>query len=1332
MKNNSLGQQLKSNFSNKGDLGAWHAHQTAGVSTKYTDIKQSNGELAPSQLQTDIRNLEGADGQSVNFKKNSFDKKTMEKANQNLQELTALNVQRNDELNAGLLAFLEQQLKTTSNPSLPKRVKLFKQYIQSSNFIHEVYNDCIINSQATYTDIHKKNIAFKEIINGLKSLLLLNNSNSDDFNILFEQLRGKFPALSLSGIFKIDKTTGKYSANIEKIKQFLDCYDLYANYHTSKEYDAYHQHLQTYIDRYINTYEAQTIIRKYNDESATLLNDILKSPKYKTMHEITRELQNGLLFSGVELEHISPRKKNGLNLMFDYTLGLPAKGIQAILQLTYKDKYNEFIHVSDIDKASRMRESYQESSIKSWQYQHATHKYKLHTQAHFEILLDKLFAELAESPTTPQQKADLLKEKQQSRLERELNITIQELDVYFSQSKSIDSYIQEQEKTPTKTDFEKTQREIEYKSLKKKNFALIQACTNKLLTSIDKVGQEQIFSFASNLSNIQQGLQTLKNKKFDLSKYNTDIQTFSALKLLLETILQNAKKSGQPVRLLKSIQVTQSSLNDNDISTIQKIGVASEAEKKANLKYYIEELYKTNNSKNFKQALSTTIKTLKGQLSEQYNTLGKKAIQYGIDSSLTSGEISQAQAKSQTKDLNALTHTRNLRELQKGVHNQHVLFDTKLTESKAKIEQGLQTESDSKLATIPLDLVKYSVNGGANLIYGLLKTGIFTEDIILNLVAKLPDAGLYLENGSINLARATKYASIEAYRHGFGLSNISQQMANGVNFFNAFGFNDVIGIYALANFFAENKTKHDAKILDGSLNGHVYKVKQREKRTNDVADELVSIINLTNATKTASSKLAVTSNNNIEVYLTRDKLKQDLRHLWQTTNMPESMQQNIMIDPMYEGTAARAIANTVRRMNVFGKTLPLGSTSQEKQLEAQNFLSLFYGGEYLKENGEISTPDPQILMASLSVLMNENPLAKILGNSITAAFLPLKVASNFLGGYLAAQTGNPFFLFLNVPGNPLDDVFVATVSFIMSLPVLAVSYPVIAQFYSNQKQTINDLNQVLYSNSKNINYIANNSAAMVAQVVSLGRILAENNIDLSIIQSKEELDAQISKIRNPAHKLEIKKIISNSSHELISNSLPNDIDSNQIANLSLRQERAFEMQNLKAVSLMVPYAKDLFHTLPEDLQYKIINNRKNPSFVGTSKQVVMENIGDILSSIMEYNGANMVLPATMPTYFALSLLYAVVKSGVDISEFGIRKIMKKDVAFAVTDKFTQSSKQISATLSRKNANRMQKDANKAQRLGLPAGKEVSISTTQADGTTPRKQFTTGGKGDLAK
>ena len=1217
----TLGAKLAGNFSMPSflDLAQWHAHQANGVSTAYTKIPHDtkNGK---SQLQKDLERFTSdaqnkIDKTKPNFKKHSLSKQEIKLADRKLNELTDLNIELTNTLNQGLLEYVNNY---SINSSIYPNLELYKSYKTAQEKIHEVYQDCIINGLPKGDDdFHKRNIVFRQIINDLTSLVLLHdngngNGAKESFDNLSEKIAGKFPALTLSELFSKARCP-----NIEKIKYFLNQYELYTNYHTNIKYDEHHKIMQKVIDKYMLTDYAGQIKKDYEEQSWLILNEILKSPKYKTIHKITRELQNSLLFSGVELEHTTPRKKNGLNFMLDYIFGLPAKGIQLGMELYNTDKYKGFTNASTLNKASRIREAYQESSIKAWQHQHASHRYKLHTQAHFEIFLDKLFAELSENPYLYAKdknsilgKIDNFKDKQQTRIYRDFSIAINE---------------------------------------------------------------------------------------FNVQEYADHIKEINACKLLLEN---NAKN---PTALLCS----KSNTNNLDSQTIAKINSAIYEEQKENLAYYIAELHKTNNSANFKQALSTTIKTLNGMLSEKYKTLGKDKIRNGFT------EINAPSLEKNGKLDKALRNLRdkkNFRELPKGVHQQYLALDNALTKSKAKVKQALPDNPVGKV-------MQYSANGLANLIYGAAKTGVFTQDIILNLTSRIPDAALSVKDGVVNLSRILQYSGIELFNHGLGLSYLVKELAH---VFSACGVNNVIGLYAADNFFDKNKKNHQAKMQNGSLSGYV-RIKQQNKDIKRAVNELDSIINITHAVNFASNEQEI-MHNKLEFHLTIDRLKQDLRYSWQSTNMPLGLQQNMIIDPLYNGTLARTISHAIK------KIIPIGNTQEQKQIESQNFLSLLYGGEYINQNYDIIMPDQQMLIASLNVLLNDSPLSTILGNSITATFLPLKIASNFLGGYLAATTGNPFFIFLNMPGNPLDDIFVATVSLIMSLPVLAVSYPLIEKFYGNQRKIIQDISEVLYTSSKQINYIANNSASMITQVLSLGQIFAENNIDFSIISSKEALDEQISKIKDPQQKLEIQKLINNSTHQLVANSLPQDLDNNQIANLALLQERVPQVADTKAVAVMMPYAKDLFHTLPEEIQYKIINNGKTSNFAANTKQIVMNNIGNILSSIMEHNGANMIIPASMPIYSALSLLYALAASGIDISEFSVRKILNKQVKFSLTDTIKISAKRLGKQLSEKNAQRMKKDRYTSKVTGLPVAKDMAFKTQQPDGTTPKQQVNIRSKG----
>ncbi len=1304
----TLGAKLAGNFSMPSflDLAQWHAHQANGVSTAYTKIPHDtkNGK---SQLQKDLERFTSdaqnkIDKTKPNFKKHSLSKQEIKLADRKLNELTDLNIELTNTLNQGLLEYVNNY---SINSSIYPNLELYKSYKTAQEKIHEVYQDCIINGLPKGDDdFHKRNIVFRQIINDLTSLVLLHdngngNGAKESFDNLSEKIAGKFPALTLSELFSKARCP-----NIEKIKYFLNQYELYTNYHTNIKYDEHHKIMQKVIDKYMLTDYAGQIKKDYEEQSWLILNEILKSPKYKTIHKITRELQNSLLFSGVELEHTTPRKKNGLNFMLDYIFGLPAKGIQLGMELYNTDKYKGFTNASTLNKASRIREAYQESSIKAWQHQHASHRYKLHTQAHFEIFLDKLFAELSENPYLYAKdknsilgKIDNFKDKQQTRIYRDFSIAINEFNVYLEQYNQIKDYIQSENETPPKTQYEKNTRENKYAYWQKTNFELFQQTVKQLLDNLNKIEQQHVFNFSSELEAIQSNLNEIIKIKFNVQEYADHIKEINACKLLLEN---NAKN---PTALLCS----KSNTNNLDSQTIAKINSAIYEEQKENLAYYIAELHKTNNSANFKQALSTTIKTLNGMLSEKYKTLGKDKIRNGFT------EINAPSLEKNGKLDKALRNLRdkkNFRELPKGVHQQYLALDNALTKSKAKVKQALPDNPVGKV-------MQYSANGLANLIYGAAKTGVFTQDIILNLTSRIPDAALSVKDGVVNLSRILQYSGIELFNHGLGLSYLVKELAH---VFSACGVNNVIGLYAADNFFDKNKKNHQAKMQNGSLSGYV-RIKQQNKDIKRAVNELDSIINITHAVNFASNEQEI-MHNKLEFHLTIDRLKQDLRYSWQSTNMPLGLQQNMIIDPLYNGTLARTISHAIK------KIIPIGNTQEQKQIESQNFLSLLYGGEYINQNYDIIMPDQQMLIASLNVLLNDSPLSTILGNSITATFLPLKIASNFLGGYLAATTGNPFFIFLNMPGNPLDDIFVATVSLIMSLPVLAVSYPLIEKFYGNQRKIIQDISEVLYTSSKQINYIANNSASMITQVLSLGQIFAENNIDFSIISSKEALDEQISKIKDPQQKLEIQKLINNSTHQLVANSLPQDLDNNQIANLALLQERVPQVADTKAVAVMMPYAKDLFHTLPEEIQYKIINNGKTSNFAANTKQIVMNNIGNILSSIMEHNGANMIIPASMPIYSALSLLYALAASGIDISEFSVRKILNKQVKFSLTDTIKISAKRLGKQLSEKNAQRMKKDRYTSKVTGLPVAKDMAFKTQQPDGTTPKQQVNIRSKG----
>jgi hypothetical protein len=1216
-----------------------------------------------------------------------------------------------DDLNKAFAGYLHN-----TNPELEQH---FNKYQEAKKDIDTTF-DLITSHKTSQLD---KAIAFQEFISDLTKIIITDNKD-DKTN--FASLVEQYPEFAPN----IQHT--EYSAGFKKdALELLENRKLYLSYDNDK---STHE-INSLKSSFMETDVAKKINQEFIDNTTPLYATILQSNYKHIYHDSMRSLRDTLQYAGVDVKKEGatlPRSNHIINKGL-----MPIDVITKGVSLSYglisgKDKY---YNARDINKQTRFLDSAQQLHMLSWTHSSDVSKQTLVIQQQMERLSETLQNKFKQDPfindldETSQSKIEALETKQNLSIQTSVKSTIADLQAHINKLDNIIDNHNNNKSNDNSHSLKDYRNNLAFETDIKRQITLINKSANLCLDKLAKIqNQAELYRpklagdvFTKELSQFQENLNILSSIK---NTKDIPQELYIGLKSINPNDIDSNKYAVNP---LKAEQLHQ--------SNIAYINKAIQNSEKEEIKDIVSQLYGNNNSKNFKIALDTYMRKIDELIGTHLRNVSAKDVSDNLPNLQHWGSLNRAGLHTQLQATNANLHVQSgMKKAGQFVDDTFDKANTKIDElfskkSNAESEGELEAEADDNRAkTIALnaskDVGKGIAKTGNVIAYGIAKTGVITADIATKSIARTPEMLHFAKDSVINTAQSTVWAAREmGERHLFGLAYPVKglaRLADKANIILPAVTPLARKLYQLDHHTQDN---HTNKTKYGSMRGMV-RFKQRERRSEGIADSLEEKIQVARAINKAeeksknydvtdenaikSDKPTITNPENIDNLF--NYLRQGTRHMYTNTNVTGFAKDRLFIEDMYSDTLAKKISSYMH------EKLHLGTTDAQKEQALKSFLQSYAGGKYLNsETGKVNVNDPAMLQAWKTTVQNTDAQAKFIAKTILGLYIPFKLGSNYLGVVLYTKTGNPVILFINAPGNPIDDVMVGATSAIIASVSSLLANVFTKEFDTNKQDLITKVDKALYHNDlsekQNPNAKSDNIISLLTQGATAGLAdgsrgieLPENFGDAKVVGYDEFIATLTQQVAD--------KVEMNAEEKQKLQSLIDAIDINQTnknsqtigASPTKQDDLPDVVQGVNQAIANIPFLNDIRPRTKEEVETQTTTLKQNVSFADQVKSPVLDELSEMYYSMMDRYASTLVAPATIATTAAAGLAYTAISTAADSVQAAGQLITKKDVKSTWGNSMTECIKKGYHSLGRFYENISNQADNHEERKGIPAAK----------------------------
>jgi hypothetical protein len=745
------------------------------------------------------------------------------------------------------------------------------------------------------------------------------------------------------------------------------------------------------------------------------------------------------------------------------------------------------------------------------------------------------------------------------------------------------------------TDDELSKAKADLLSKQHGRIELITAQTTQAITGLESKKQE-IKSLLAGVNNDSSIPKLKKSRKID--DHTTAI---AKLDYLIAEQKQKLAAVKNEIDAVNKSYIVEYSAQDGstyfDVG-ISELNTAIAQQQKFEIKELVAKLYGNNNSANFKLLLKSYL--------DNIDVMQMAAIR-NVSNTDENGEKNKFTLRQKFTNQNVLAKKR--------IHGASNYFDTKIEKAKAK------KSAVSKVKQAAL----HTVNAPSKLAVGIV-------DIVHKSLTSTPQMINYGKDAAINTGTSIKWGAAEAARHVGGIDAPFKVIAKTADKMH------IPGLRNIANpFYALDHTvqrKHTSKLKFNQYRNKV-KLNQRDRRSERVASELMSKLDLS---YDMDAKYGNDDDNKAKLFSAKvdkftDDFKQATRHISQTTGISGIAKERLLIDPMYANTSSKWMSKTLR------KILHVAASNEERMAAVKSYMQSAHPQYVNDKNGNIDFNDTDILQAWHTIAMNTDAQARFTAKSILSLYIPLKLASNYVGVALYQATQNPIILFINVPGNPIDDIMVFGTALITSLFACVASKIADKNFDKNKHKIVSEISNSIYENSvndhssKNANNTVDHVLAMSSKMATLGRggadipdyielesgdkiqtkhidnwkdLLAELKNQLNLDSLDDEQKANLTELIELVGNLDINTIMQNARASNKNNAAPES-----------QKENSATAQNFSHAVNSLPTIGDIINKKSDEVKYQSVPAVQNVGFGDQVSSMVKKDLGTLISQGMD-------------------------------------------------------------------------------------------------------------------
>ncbi len=1092
---------------------------------------------------------------------------------------------------------------------------------------------------------HQKGIEFSQIINKFTTLLLQEKSFIFKDSINVDVASNEFLELIFASHPQVEQyflnncnNANSENINFNDIK--VEIMELIQNYYTlNTNKDKYEEEIDKWKQNFMQSPQAQEIQKNFIEQSTPYIATIAQNQEYYNLYaEQVDNLASTLAFAGVPINQ-DLRKDKYDHKVAKYGL-MPFSAISAGASAIYGACSNKpyFHSAGKINKQARLIDAYHATHLLNWQHSQKISDQTLVVQQQIEKLSYTLQNKFQHNPyiktysvdqntqeyiQQTQNKLDALNFKTNRRVKNEINNTVQDLSKHITVLKKLieQQPVADSDNSDLDGHFllQKNRDNLEHNYQIQKLIHLIKKRAQMCLKQIgEAIEVKKTYSDNTGLSLLDDDLKTIQVLLNNFANVE-NIADIADIKGRQPHLINNYQK------LLKSLNSLYNRgtfnnfniLNENvnlENLNINAINSAIEFEEKAELEELVRKLYGTNNSKNFKLVMANYLKQLK---------IFNQECAKNIDPETLSGNLPYI-AKNK-------------------VHKTHFKLleaETNIVNKKIAGKHKVQQVIDAPLMD-GIDVAKAkALNAISAASLGVAHTAIKIADYAPKKIAQRS------KNAAINTAKSIPWAAKETIiRHKGGFNTLAKLAVKPLKFLEK--RNEKIS--TTINHLGANvdkyeysiKNKHTQKMNYGGMRG-MTRYKQRNRRADNVAKELTGIL---------QTNYAINSTQGIENKETQTNdlfsaLRNHTRHMYENTNIVGQSRRQLFVEDLLEGTLKKTIAEFWHK-NVHG------SSYEQKQQVLHSFMQSYAGGKYISEDGQqIQMSDASILEAMKSIQINTNLQAQFISKAILSLYLPVKLASNYIGLAIYKATGSPLILFINVPGNPIDDILVLSSSAIISGIASLFSTIFTKEFNQNKEATLNQIQQALHPlTSIEASFTGNpddDTLTNISQI--LGQNTTNNNLEnddhkIIHVSSRQfaaemlgQLGSQMSDNLNKEQENNLKELCK----------MVMDIDSEKmIQNHTLNKKQdtpedvsdlPLSVQRMNQGIANIPVWNNFKYTEEADITQKNTNLNPAVTFSDQVTQPTFEDLEKLSYSMIGKHSRTIGTPVALPLFLATSAL----------------------------------------------------------------------------------------------
>jgi hypothetical protein len=1176
-------------------------------------------------------------------------------------------------LNSAFSKFLH-----TQNPDLAQH---FDALEQAENIVKN-YFEQIVNPTSNKQE---QAFQFMQCINQATELLIQSEVKDDSLfeklDVLLEEFTKKYPQLSIENINQVQ----------EKLLPLLQVRNTCVQSNNSKLSEEIDAQKQTFMQ----TDEAKNIQQSFAQQIQPHITTLVQNRKYKKLYmQQVASLAESLAYAGVKIDENIHQNLYPQNKVARLMLS-PFEALNAAASAAYGagSKQSKYHSAKKINHQARLIDAYLQTHSLSWQHSVKVENHTLQIQQHIENLSHKLQDKFKQSPyiktyentqsnsneqekityiQDTQTKLDALNYKQNKRLQKQIIATRDDLQKHLAiLNKEIHSLenndVSSNKLSTVKDNLETCHKIIKRIYLMRKRIEICNNTINNLLqenqayrnNSQTAHTNDALFSVQSNLKVLDEQLQkariTINQANKDTIFNSDDIKNIpnlfvDALNIFNQMDIEQAKFSKLDIQ---NENIDPSTLNTTAINN------AIQIEEEAEIEDLVRQLYGTDNSKNFKIALNTYM-----------HELNAYTVKHMQNSNITLDEVIDNLPQTQSNQENNTQPKNTLASKRKQVNVESALFN-----SQRKIQNW---EKAILTADSPNNINIKIKHSGVKFSAAMGKFGLEIADFSTKLVSAPKKIGHFVIDASINTYKSVPWIAKETIaRHGIVLNTLAKIITKPIELADTYTDKIPESIKKIAtkrrNIEYIIKNKHTAKMNYGSFRGMV-KFKQRDRRAKNIAKDLSKNLQFNYAINNSSDTSNVSTDNyNNQIDQLFDALRQNTRHMYETTNITGAARRQLFVADAFEGTLKQKIAEFWHK-NFYG------ATTAEKEKVLKSFMQSYAAGKYMgKEN--IQMHQPEILEAFKSVIHNTNASAQFISNTILGLYIPFKLASNYVGVAAYNATGNPFILFINVPGNPVDDIIVGGSSLIISSIASIFAHIFTKEFNTNKQHIADEIHKILHPHThleaSSIPNGVDNALTLLTQTLSAGvakgNTLQHVNI-LDAVQSKETNVEQVNYAQFMVHILEqLEQKMNNELGETQKENLKAliDIVRNYNAENILNSKKAHQnytspthstnlptaVQNMNQGIANIPGVNNLGQKNAADIKQKVNNLNPNVNFGDQIKQPTFEKLTDISYDSIDQSRI-IGTPVMIPLFLAANLLASLASTTASVTQFAVDKATK--------------------------------------------------------------------------